>query len=87
MICYSVKRLSSFIWAFAWSRPYIKSIESAVGRSGPRNGNPAMAALRFRFAPPTNSHGAGGNLALTINAHNSVGPGQKTEERTGTISG
>ena len=34
-----------------------------------------MAALRFRFAPPTASHGARGNLALTINADHSVGAG------------
>jgi len=27
-----------------------------------------MAAIRFRFAPPAASDGAGGNLALTINA-------------------
>ncbi len=36
----------------------------------------AMAALRFRFAPPTPSHGTGGNNALTINADHSVGAGQ-----------
>ena len=35
-----------------------------------------MAALRFRYAPPTVSHGAGGNLALTINADHSLGAGQ-----------
>jgi hypothetical protein len=35
-----------------------------------------MAVLRFRFAPPPVSHGAGGNLALTINADHSVGAGQ-----------
>ncbi len=34
-----------------------------------------MAALRFRFAPPAVTHGAGGNLALTINADHSVGAG------------
>jgi hypothetical protein len=35
-----------------------------------------MAALRFRFAPPAASHGAGSNLALTINTDHSVGAGQ-----------
>jgi hypothetical protein len=35
-----------------------------------------MAALRFRFAPPAASHGAGGNLVLAINADHSVGAGQ-----------
>ncbi|MGE8143553.1 hypothetical protein ACQKOE_16435, partial [Novosphingobium sp. NPDC080210] len=30
---------------------------------------------RFRFAPPAVTHGAGGNLALTINADHSVGAG------------
>ena len=34
-----------------------------------------MAALRFRFALPAVTHGAGGNLALTINADHSVGAG------------
>lgn len=34
-----------------------------------------MAALRFRFAPPTAIHGARGDLALTINADHSVGAG------------
>jgi hypothetical protein len=34
-----------------------------------------MAALRFRFAPPAASHGAGGNLALTIDLDHSVGAG------------
>ena len=34
-----------------------------------------MAALRFRFAPPAASHGARGNLALTINTDHSVGAG------------
>ena len=36
-----------------------------------------MATFRFRFAPPTASHGARGNLALTINADHSVGAGHK----------
>ena len=35
-----------------------------------------MAALRFRFALYTDSHGLTGNLALTINADHSVGAGQ-----------
>jgi hypothetical protein len=34
-----------------------------------------MAALRFRYAPPPDSHGAGDNLALTINTDHSVGAG------------
>jgi hypothetical protein len=34
-----------------------------------------MAALRFRYAPPTVSHGAGGGSALTINTDHSVGAG------------
>ncbi|MBB3775409.1 transposase InsO family protein [Erythromicrobium ramosum] len=41
----------------------------------PGNGDTAMAALRFRFAPPAASHGAGGNLALTINTDHSVRAG------------
>ena len=36
-----------------------------------------MAALRFRFAPPTATHGAGGNYALTNNTDHSVGAGQR----------
>ena len=32
-----------------------------------------MAALRFRFAPPTASHGAGGSFTLTIHTDHSVG--------------
>lgn len=35
-----------------------------------------MAGPRFRFAPPTASHGAGGSLALTVNADRSLGAGQ-----------
>ncbi|MEY4474142.1 MAG: hypothetical protein RL671_2446, partial [Pseudomonadota bacterium] len=38
----------------------------------------AMAALRFRFAPPTATHGAGGNYALTNNTDHSVGAGHST---------
>jgi hypothetical protein len=40
-----------------------------------------MAALRFRYAPPPDSHGAGDNLALTINTDHSVGAGQSTAQR------
>jgi len=32
---------------------------------------PAQRALRFRYAPPVASHGAGANLALTINTDHS----------------
>jgi hypothetical protein len=35
-----------------------------------------MAALRFRFAPPPASHGAGDNLELTINLDHSEGAGK-----------
>ena len=34
-----------------------------------------MAALRFRYATPTASHGAGGNHALTNYTDHSVGAG------------
>ena len=48
---------------------------AGLSASGPGSGNTAMAVLRSRFAPPTASHGGGGNLALTINADHSVGGG------------
>jgi hypothetical protein len=35
-----------------------------------------MAALRFRFAPPTTDHGAGDDNALTIKPDHSVGADQ-----------
>ena len=47
-----------------------------LSASGSGNGHAAMAALRFRYAPPAASHGARGNLALTINTDHSVGAGQ-----------
>ncbi|WP_273679118.1 hypothetical protein, partial [Erythrobacter fulvus] len=43
------------------------------------NGDAAMAALRFRYAPPPDSHGAGDNLELTINTDHSVGAGHTRE--------
>jgi hypothetical protein len=43
--------------------------------SGPGNGNTAMAALRFRFASPAASHGAGGCFTLTNHTDHSVGAG------------
>ena len=46
-----------------------------------------MAALRFRFAPPTASHGAGGNLALTNNADHSVGAGHRSPTDHGQRDG
>ena len=49
---------------------------AGVSSTGPGNGDAAMAALRFRFAPPTASHGAGGSFTLTINTDHSVGAGQ-----------
>jgi hypothetical protein len=52
-----------------------------VPSTSPRNGDIAMVALRFRYAPPAASHGAGGNDALTINADHSVGAGQGYLER------
>ena len=42
-----------------------------------------MAALRFRFAPPTASHGAGGNHALTNRTDHSVGAGQSSFQKNG----
>ena len=39
--------------------------------ASPENGDTAMAALRFRFAPPAARHDTGGNLALTINTDRS----------------
>ena len=42
-----------------------------------------MAALRFRFAPPTASHGAGGNHALTNNTDHSVGAGHRCPAEVG----
>ena len=53
---------------------------AGLSSTRPGNGDPAMAALRFRFAPPAASHGAGGNLALTINADHSVGAGHRRFE-------
>ena len=46
-----------------------------VSAPGPGSGDAAMAALRFRFAPPTVTHGARGNYALTNNTDHSVGAG------------
>ena len=48
-----------------------------ISASGLGSGDTAMAALRFRFAPPAGNHGAGGNLALTINADHSVWAGHR----------
>ena len=45
--------------------------------SGSGSVSSAMAALRFRFAPPPASHGAGDNLELTINMGRSVGAGKE----------
>lgn len=42
-----------------------------------------MAALRFRYATPTVTHGAGGNHALTIIADHSVGAGHNQPEQLG----
>jgi transposase InsO family protein len=50
---------------------------AGLSTAGPGSGYAAMAALRFRFAPPTASHGAGGSLALTINTDHSVGAGHE----------
>ncbi|WP_369825686.1 hypothetical protein, partial [Novosphingobium sp. HII-3] len=40
------------------------------------NGKIAIAAFRFRFAPPPAGNGAGGDDALTVNPDHSVGAGQ-----------
>jgi putative transposase len=42
----------------------------------PGNGDAAIAAFRFRLAPPPAGKGAGGDNALTINPDHSVGAGQ-----------
>ena len=47
---------------------YLNSVE---------NGDYAIAAFRFRFAPPPAGNGAGGDNALTINPDHSVGAGQR----------
>ncbi|WP_369825676.1 hypothetical protein, partial [Novosphingobium sp. HII-3] len=39
------------------------------------NGKIAIAAFRFRFAPPPAGNGAGGDDALTVNPDHSVGAG------------
>jgi hypothetical protein len=50
-----------------------------LSATGPGNGDPAMAALRFRFVPPAAGHDTGGNLAPAINADYLVGAGQFPE--------
>ena len=47
-----------------------------LSATGPGSGDATMAVLRFRYAPPTATHGAGGNHALTNTADHSVGAGQ-----------
>ena len=47
-----------------------------VSAPGPGSDDAAMAALRFRFAPPAASHGARDGSALTITTDHSVGAGQ-----------
>ena len=44
-----------------------------ISASGPGNSDAAMAALRFRFAPPAAGHGARDNNALTFNPDHSMG--------------
>lgn len=49
---------------------------AGLSAPGSGNGDAAMAALRFRHAPPPVSLGAGGGSALTINTDHSMGAGQ-----------
>lgn len=63
----------------AWRRHYntVRPHSSLGYRPpAPEAGATALAALRFRFAPPAVSCGAGSNFALTVSADHSVGPGQ-----------
>jgi len=67
----------------AWRRHYntVKP-HSSLGYRPPAP-ETAKPALRFRYAPPAASHGAGSNLALTINADHSVRARQDEAMSTG----
>ena len=47
-----------------------------LSTTGPGNGFSAIAAFRFRYAPPPDGNGSGGDNALTVNTDHSVGAGQ-----------
>jgi hypothetical protein len=49
--------------------------------AGSGGGDAAIAAVRFRFAPPTGGSGGGGNDALTIKPDHSVGADQHTSSK------
>ena len=49
--------------------------------AGPGNRDTAIAAFRFRYAPPPGGNGEGGNNALTFNLDHSAGADQKRAAR------
>jgi hypothetical protein len=58
-----------------------------VSSTGPGTASGAMTALRFRFAPPAVSHGAGGGSALTISTDRSAGAGYSLQTTQRYIEG
>ena len=53
---------------------------------GPGSRCSAIAAFRFRFAPPPGGNGKGGNNALTIHTDHSVGAGHHTADHAEAVS-
>jgi hypothetical protein len=85
--CYGYRRVTALLRDAGWTVNR-KRVER------PGNGFAAIAALRFRFAPPPGGNGNGGNNALTIDTDHSLGAdhrkhlspiGKRPRERNGRL--